>query len=135
MTEQNFLCGICHKYVRESQPSILCNNCNFYAHSTCSEVSPSECNTLADEPDEVPWFCKKCIIADRESIFPFGRVGNDTLSDLFELDKPSVVDSLPSFEITSHLTNLPNLQDYDIDEQLPSNIDSNYVSNSRFIFF
>ena len=47
---------------------------------------------------------------------------------MFELDKPSVVDSLPSFEITSHLTNLPNLQDYDIDEQLPSNIDSNYVS-------
>ena len=28
--------------------------------------------------------------------------------------------------ITSRLTNLPNLQDYDIDEQVPSNIDSNY---------
>ena len=74
------------------------------------------------------WFCKKCAIADRESIFPFGTVENETLSDLFELDKPSVVDSLPSFEITSHLTNLPNLQDYEIDEQLPSNIDSNYLS-------
>ena len=33
---------------------------------------------------------------------------------------------LPSFEITSRLTNLPNLQDYDIDEHLPSNIDSSY---------
>ena len=28
--------------------------------------------------------------------------------------------------ITSHLTNLPNLQDYDIDEQLPTNMDSSY---------
>ena len=128
MIKQKFPCGICLKNVRESQPSILCNNCNFYVHITCSEVSPSEYKTLADEPDEVPWFCKKCTIADRESIFPFGTVENEILSDLFELDKPSVVDSLPSFEITSHLTNLPNLQDYDIDEQLPSNIDSNYVS-------
>ena len=128
MIKQKFPCGICLKNVRESQPSILCNNCNFYVHITCSEVSPSEYKTLADEPDEVPCFCKKCTIADRESIFPFGTVENEILSDLFELDKPSVVDSLPSFEITSHLTNLPNLQDYDIDEQLPSNIDSNYVS-------
>ena len=46
--------------------------------------------------------------------------------DLFDFDKPSAVDSLPSFEITSQLTNLPNLQDYDIDEHLPSNIDSSY---------
>ena len=48
--------------------------------------------------------------------------------NLFDFDKPSVVDSLPSFEITSHLTNMPNLQDYDIDEHLPSNIDSSYHS-------
>ena len=33
---------------------------------------------------------------------------------------------MPSFEITSQLTNLPHLQDYDIDEHLPSNIDSSY---------
>ena len=48
------------------------------------------------------------------------------MSNLFDFDKPSVVDSLPSFEITSRLTNLPNLQDYDIDEHLPSNIYSSY---------
>ena len=50
----------------------------------------------------------------------------ETLSNLFGFDKPSVVDSLPSFEITSQLTNLPNLQEFDIDEHLLSNIDSSY---------
>ena len=57
---------------------------------------------------------------------PFGTIENGTLLRLFEFDKPSVVDSVLSFEITSHLTNLPNLQEYDIDEHLPSNIDSSY---------
>ena len=33
---------------------------------------------------------------------------------------------MPSFEITSGLSNLPNLDDYDIDEHLPSQVNSNY---------
>ena len=33
---------------------------------------------------------------------------------------------MPPFEITSRLTNLPNLQDYDMDEHLPSIINSSY---------
>ena len=72
------------------------------------------------------WFCINCTITYHESIFPFGTIENETSINLFDFDKPSVVDSLPSFEITSHLTNMPNLQDYDIDEHLPSNIDSSY---------
>ena len=36
------------------------------------------------------------------------------------------MDSVPSFEVTSHLTKLPNLQDYDVDEHLPTTINSNY---------
>ena len=74
----------------------------------------------------VSWFCINCTITYHESIFPFGSIENEALSNLFNFDNSSVVDSLPSFEITSRLTNLPNLQDYDIDEHLPSNIDSSY---------
>ncbi len=58
--------------------------------------------------------------------FPFGSLKTEELSNLFDFDVPSFVDSALSFEITSGLTNLHNLQDYDIDENLPSNIDSNY---------
>ena len=35
---------------------------------------------------------------------------------------------LPSFEITSQLTNLPNLSDYDVDENLELNINSQYCT-------
>ena len=45
---------------------------------------------------------------------------------VFGYDRPSIVESLPSFEITTHLTNLPDLQDYDIDEHLSYNINSSY---------
>ena len=37
-------------------------------------------------------------------------------------------DSLPSFEISSTLTNLPNLSDYDTDENLNLNISSQYCT-------
>ena len=89
-------------------------------------TSVSEYEALSNEPDDVPWFCINCTITYHESIFPFGSIENEALSNLFNVDKPSVADSLPSFEITSRLTNLPNLQDYDIDEHLPSNVDSSY---------
>ena len=86
----------------------------------------AEYETLSNEPDDFPWFCISCTITHHESIFPFGTIENETLLNLFDFNKPSVVDSLPSFEITSLLTNSPNLQDYDVDENLPSNIDSSY---------
>ena len=54
-------------------------------------------------------------------MFPFGTSDNEALLNLFDYDKPCIISTLPSFEITSHLNNLPNLQDYDIDEHLPSN--------------
>ena len=117
-------CGMCHKNVNKN--GILCNECNCWHHIKCNNISVSEYEALSNEPDDVPWFCINCIITYHESIFPFGSIENETLLNLFELDKPSVIDSLPSFEITSRLTNLPNLQDYDIDEHLPSNIDSSY---------
>ena len=43
-------------------------------------------------------------------------------------ENPSLtgIDLEPSFEITSGLTGLPNLSDYDIDEHLPSNVNSSY---------
>ena len=124
MVSPKYPCGICHKNVNKN--GIFCDKCNFWHHIKCNDISVSEYEALSSEPDDVPWFCINCTITYHESIFPFGSIENEALSNLFNFDKPSVVDSLPSFEITSHLTNLPNLQDYDIDEHLPSNIDSSY---------
>ena len=44
---------------------------------------------------------------------------------------PSCVNSLPAFGTDSQLTRLPNLRDYDIDEQFPANMQSKYVTISE----
>ena len=120
----SFPCGICHKNVSDNQKAILCNNCNFYVHSKCNGVSASEDKELENEPDDVSWFCKTCTT----EMFLFGKLENDELLGLHNFDLPSFVDSAPSFEIISNLTNLPNLSDYDIDEHMPLNIDFRYFT-------
>ena len=121
-----FPCGICYKSVRDNQKAVFCNECNFYIHIKCNNISVLEYEVLVSEADDVPWFCINCTIKYHACVFPFGSIENETLLNFFYFDKPFVFDSLPSFEITSHLTNLPNLQDYDMDEHLPSNINSSY---------
>ena len=49
-------------------------------------------------------------------MFPFTCEPDYVLLALNDIDLPSIIDSLPSFEISSNLTNLPNLADYDTDE-------------------
>ena len=88
-------CGICHNNV--SKNGILCNASNWWHHIKCNSISCSEYEALSNEPDDVPWFCINCTIEYHASVFPFGSIGNDALSNLFDFDKPSAVDSLPSF--------------------------------------
>ena len=59
---------------------------------------------------------------------PFGLLSNFDLLDLYEIDLPSLLKTLPTFETQSKLTNLPNMNDFDIDENLPSTINSKYYS-------
>ena len=117
-------CGICHKAISDHHKSVFCNHCNFWIHIKCNNISNTEYRDLQKEADDIPWFCLKCT----EVMFPFGQLENEELSNLYEFDLPSFINSVPSFEITSNLVDLPNLSDYDIDEHLPQNIDSRYFT-------
>ena len=117
-------CGICHKNILANQKAIFCDNCNFYVHTKCNDISASEYTELENEPDDVSWFCKNCTT----DMFPFGSLANDEFLGLRDFDLPSFIDSAPSFEVTSNLMDLPNLSDYDIDEHMPQNIDSRYFN-------
>ena len=75
--------------------------------------------------------CTNCIIFEREEIFPFYSLTNETLLNVFDVEIPSYIDKLPTFETTSDLTNLPNLSDFDIYENLPQSIDSRYFTMSE----
>ena len=121
-TNQYPSCGICHKNVSDHQKSVYCNNCNLWVHIKCNNISISEYHELEKESDDIPWFCLKCTTV----MFPFGLLDNNELSNLYDCNFPSWVDTIPSFEITSDLVNLPNLDDYDIDEHIPSNVNSSY---------
>ena len=122
VTSPNYPCGICHKNIAARQKSVFCNNCNFWVHVKCNNISNSEYVELQNEADDVPWFCLQCT----KIMFPFGQLDDDELLNLYDFDFPSFLDSMPSFEKTSGLSNLPNLDDYDIDEHLPSKVSSNY---------
>ena len=100
----------------------VCNNCNFYVHIKCNDISASEYKELENESDDVSWFCNKCT----SDMFPFGSLANDKFLGPHDFYLPSFIDSAPSFEVASYLVDLPNLSDYDIDEHMPQNIDSHY---------
>ena len=79
-----------------------------------------------DEDDDVPWHCIPCLVIENSRIFPFGFLSERELCDLIRVDLPSQLDLLPSFEVASRLTNLPNLNSCDLDENLMQTISSSY---------
>ena len=53
------------------------------------------------------------------------------MQDLLNHSLPSCTETLPVFGSNSDLTGLPNLKEYDIDEQLPVNMQSRYFTLSE----
>ena len=124
MNPPKSLCGICHRSILDNCKSIYCSNCHYWVHIRCNNISNAEYKSILNKATYVSWFCIKCT----KILFPFGQLDNEELLNLYEASFPSLADSLPSFEIVSGLSNLPNLEDYDVDEHLPSNINSNYYT-------
>ena len=121
-------CRICQKNIFRNQKSIQCSKCCFWMHAKCSNISNAEFENLSNKIDNVPWYCINCEVDERASIFPFGKIENEDILDVFDLESQRFADCMPAYEITSHLNSLPNLSDYDIDEQMPQTIDSRYFT-------
>ena len=67
--------------------------------------------------------------ANNSFVFPFTlTAGSDFLRTNDIESSSSYHLNLPSFEITSKLTNLPDLSDYDIDDNININLSSKYYS-------
>ena len=81
-----------------------------------------------EEDNSVEWHCLPCLIMMHAAIFPFGYESNTELYELLSIELPSHLDSLPAFEIRSKLTDLPNLNSFDLDENLIHTIDLKYHS-------
>ena len=122
-------CSLCHKQVRENQKGIQCNNCDNWVHAKCNgTTTDKEYQQLRLEADDVPWSCISCIIKQRAEIFPFGFLSKLELCDLNGVDLPSFLRTLPSYDTQSKLSKMPNLGDFDIDENFVQSINSKYLN-------
>ena len=97
-----------------------------WSHESCNGIGKSEYDRLVAEDDGVPWYCLPCLVFQNFEIFPFGLVSESELFKLLNVDQPSQVDNLKSFEIISKSSNMPNLNSSDLDENFIQTINSKY---------
>ena len=126
-------CGICQKRVRKNQTACFCSLCKHWVHFTkCNHSSLAEYHLLVEEDESVPWYCLQCTIKQISEIFPFGLSTKEELLDLYQVDRPSFLFNLPSYEMRSKLGNIPNLSDVDAENNLVSAINSDYYEQDSF---
>ena len=127
--KSKFPCAICKNRVKHNHKSIFCDQCNNWVHIECNEISITEYKDLQKEPHDIKWVCLYCSILNNSVTFPFTLVSDSAFLDETDFEISSSFNvTHPSFEIASKLTNLPNLSDYDIDENINTNLNSKYYS-------
>ena len=87
----------------------LCSN---WVHRKCNGTSLKEYDLLVVEDDST----FLCDIEDLTAKFPFGLLTKMELYDLYGVDLPSQVKILPSYVFHSKLSQIPSLDNFDIDE-------------------
>ena len=108
--------GICSKSVKKNQYACFCMSCHQWIHFIkCNKSTKSEYAALIDESEDIPWYCVKCTISKRAEMFPFLSLDNNEINDLHHIDKISHLDLLPSYELQSKLSGMPNLSDADVE--------------------
>ena len=123
--------GFAKKVSGKIRKPFFCDACGHLVHVNCNGVKDKEYCELQEQDDDIPWFCLPCEISKNAELFLFGLESNLELLDLYSVDNLSHLKSLPSYEIRSRLSKLPNLQDFDIDENFIHTINSHYFSSSE----
>ena len=116
-------CGICQQNVNKNQKSLLCTQCHHLIHIKCNGISVKDFKDK--EHGVMPWICLSCTILNNSNIFPFTLETDNSLLGTNSSELPSLYDTLPLLTLP---TNLPNLSDYDIDENLDVRISSHYCT-------
>ena len=124
-----FPCGICDKSVNKNQKSIYCNNCGLWVRKPCEGLTDGEFQKLVEEDERIPLSCLVCEVKSNADIFPFCLLSKLELLDLYGFDLPSHLETPPSFETHSKLINMPNLNDFDINETVINAVNSKYYTS------
>ena len=67
-----------------------------------------------------------CIMEENSQFYPYFFLDKSELLDLNGIDLPSQLNFLESYEIKSKLTDMPNLHDFDMDNNLIHKVNSKY---------
>jgi hypothetical protein len=80
------------------------------------------------------WLCKFCLAYN----FPFSNLNDFEFAKILSYDRPTSLDFLPSFDVLSKLSSMPNLSDFDNENMMPNPVNSQYyyvsVKTSRSIW-
>ena len=68
-----------------------------------------------------------CVIHNNAENFPYGYLSASELLDLYGVDLPSQLALLPSYDVCSKLNKMPDMTDFDMDENLAHKINSRYM--------
>ena len=128
----NFPCGICNFEVKHNDKSILCTECDKWAHIRCTEVSVAEYREMQQRNRENPdlietesWKCIKCIMDERAIYNPFVFLTSNQLTNMNTVDTMKIYDMLPEENVFSEAlknnsealrTNCLNINDADTNE-------------------
>ena len=75
----------------------------------------------------------QCTIKQIAENFPVGLLTKEELLHLYAgIDVPSFLQNSPLFEMKSKLSNIPNLSDVDIENNIVNTIKSNYYEQDNF---
>ena len=127
-----FPCALCDKNCNENQQAIFCNSCSSWVHRKCNGTTKIEYENLILESDDLPFHCMLCIMKQNSEFIPFFFLDKSELFELNGIDLPSQLSFLESYELKSKLTNMPNLHDFDMDENLIHKVNSKYYDIIEF---
>lgn len=66
--------------------------------------------------------CKFCLAYN----FPFSNLNDFEFAKILSYDRPTSLDFLPSFDVLSKLSSMPNLSDFDNENMMPNPVNSQY---------
>ena len=90
-------------------------------------TSKADFDILSEEDDDMPFHFILCVIHNNAENCPDGYLSTSELLDLYGVDLPSQLALLRSYDVRPKLSKMPDMTDFDIDENLAHTINSRYM--------
>ena len=122
-----FPCSICYKTVLANQKAIECDACSLWCHIKCDGTTIDLYKQIM-ENNELTWHCLVCKIRFQHENIPFTLFNDTELENINNSESMKFCNELPKFEIISEVSKFSELDNNDIDHNLPNQTSNKYYS-------